>query len=124
MLIIPIDYFNKNKGAAGDPTPKMQMLKKGMISLNKAAADLMKLSEGVNYIHFYEDGDDLYCKSDFDQTHALKMNCNLKAAKFSVYGKNTVQYFLNKIDKDAEKLVFEMSDADFGKFKMTIQTIN
>jgi hypothetical protein len=81
MLIIPIDDLKKKTGSLGDPEPKMTMKSSGIILCNIAAAKLLKMEEGPNFIHFYENNENLYIKKDNDPKHALRIMYESKNAK-------------------------------------------
>jgi hypothetical protein len=120
MLIIPIDNFKASrKGINGDPEPKMFMKSNGNILCNVAAARLLKMEEGPNFIHFYEDNDNLYIKKDNDSIHAITIVYIAKSAKCSVYSKSVANYFINKLMPVDKSITFLVSAADFGKFSIT-----
>lgn len=119
MLIIPIDNFKKKSGFFGDLEPKITMQSTGIILCNVAATKLLKLEEGPNYVHFYEDNDYFYIKKDNDPNHAIRLVYEIKSAKCSVYNKNVASYFINKLMPGEKSIKFLISAADFGKYSIT-----
>jgi len=120
MLIIPIDNFRKKNGIQGNINPILSMKEKGSIHLNVTAAKLLKLKDGaISYMHFYQDGDDLFIKVDNEPTHGVRMIYKEKAASCSCYGRNTTQYFIKEYAPDQKQISFNITDSDFGKFKIT-----
>jgi hypothetical protein len=119
MLIIPIDDLKKKSGSLGDPEPKMTMRAAGLILCNIAAAKLLKMEEGPNFIHFYENNENLYIKKDNDPKHAIRIMHTSKSAKCAVYNKNVANYFINKLMPEDKSITFLISDADYGKFSIT-----
>ena len=119
MLIIPIDNFKKRSGILGDPEAKMSITAHGLIKCNIAAAKLLKLEEGPNFIHFYEHNENLYIKKDNDPIHAIRIIYNTKSASCGVYSKKVAAYMINKVVPGETSITFLVSDADYGKFSIT-----
>jgi len=110
MDIIKLDDLRKGGGA--NSVASVTIYKTGKVIFSRGVDELLKFPQH-NFLHFYQEEEDIWIKSDNNAVHALRIGKDKKGS-LQGYSKHLAEHL--SIQSNNQR--YRLDPDDFGKFKL------